>query len=187
MALRLAQLMAELGDHMEIKRGVRPKAAFQGGYRPAVRGHVGDCFCRVDVSTLFRQPHKVICEQERCYVLGPIGKRPICLHHAADDVEYGIGVLRLSVGRYKRQLPELLGHKPAVAQAGTGQQVDTNMRSQIRVLRMRAEELRTTAEQFEVPSAQDSLRSAARNYDLMADNLEALLSIQPTVEDAKAS
>jgi hypothetical protein len=98
------------------------------------------------------------------------------------------GVPKNKVEEYKRQLAELLGHKPsAVAQAGTGQQVDANMRSQIRVWRMRAEELRTTAEQFEVPSAQDSLRSAARNYDLMADNLEALLSIQPSVNDAKAS
>jgi hypothetical protein len=32
-----------------------------------------------------------------------------------------------------------------------------------------------------------SLAVSARNYDLMADNLEALLSIHPSVKDAKAS
>jgi hypothetical protein len=50
-----------------------------------------------------------------------------------------------------------------------------DQRAQIKV-RRRAEELRTTADQFEVPSARDTLRNAAANYDKMADNAEALLS-----------
>jgi ActR/RegA family two-component response regulator len=82
---------------------------------------------------------------------------------------------------------EVLGHEPPLAvQADTEQQVDANMRSQVRAWRMRAEELRTTADQFEVPSAQDSLRSAARNYEPMADNVENLMERRPPVKDEKA-
>jgi DNA invertase Pin-like site-specific DNA recombinase len=52
-------------------------------------------------------------------------------------------------------------------------QVAIAPRSQIRAWRMRAEELRTTADQFAVPSAQEALRRAAANYDKMADNAAA--------------
>ena len=50
-------------------------------------------------------------------------------------------------------------------------------RRRIKAWRLRAEELRATAETFSVPSAQDALRSAAANYDLIADNAEALLPL----------
>jgi hypothetical protein len=46
----------------------------------------------------------------------------------------------------------------------------------INAWRRRAEELRTTADSFVVPSAQDSLRRAAANYDKMADDAEARLA-----------
>jgi hypothetical protein len=49
-------------------------------------------------------------------------------------------------------------------------------RSQMRAWRRRAEELRTTADNFTIPSAQESLRRAAANYDRMADHAEALLA-----------
>ncbi|HWI28220.1 MAG TPA: hypothetical protein VN668_14695 [Stellaceae bacterium] len=45
--------------------------------------------------------------------------------------------------------------------------------------RLRAEELRATAEQFVVPSAQDALRRAAANYDRLADHAEAMLATGP--------
>jgi hypothetical protein len=48
--------------------------------------------------------------------------------------------------------------------------------SDIRALRMRAEELRAVADQFIVPSAQDSLRRAAANYDKLADHAAAQLA-----------
>jgi hypothetical protein len=52
---------------------------------------------------------------------------------------------------------------------------------------MRAEELRTTADQFEMPSAQESLRRAAANYEKIADHAEALLTGQrPAVKDEQA-
>lgn len=42
--------------------------------------------------------------------------------------------------------------------------------------RMRAEELRATAEQFQVPSARDTLLRAAANYDQLADQAEGRLT-----------
>jgi hypothetical protein len=59
-------------------------------------------------------------------------------------------------------------------------------RSQVAAWRMRAEELRTTADQFQVPSAQDTLRRAAANYDQLADNAVGLLGRRPPVTDEKA-
>jgi hypothetical protein len=62
-----------------------------------------------------------------------------------------------------------------------------DMRSQVVAWRMRAEELRTTADQFEVPSAQESLRRAAANYEKIADHAEALLTGQrPAVKEEQA-
>lgn len=49
-------------------------------------------------------------------------------------------------------------------------------RSQITAWRMRAEELRTVADQFVVPSAQEALLRAAAHYDRLADDAEALLA-----------
>jgi hypothetical protein len=50
---------------------------------------------------------------------------------------------------------------------------------QIARWRLRAEELRTTADEFTVPSAQESLRRAAANYERLADEAEALLTGHP--------
>lgn len=46
---------------------------------------------------------------------------------------------------------------------------------QISAWRRRAAELRATADQFTVPSAQEALRRAAANIETMADHAEALL------------
>ena len=54
-------------------------------------------------------------------------------------------------------------------------------RDLIKRWRIRAEELRATADQFSVPSAQTSLRRTAANYEQLADNAEARLSGQPPV------
>jgi hypothetical protein len=60
------------------------------------------------------------------------------------------------------------------------------VRSQIKAWRMRAEELRTTADGFVVPSAQDSLRRAAANYDALADQAEAVLAGCPPLPEDQA-
>jgi hypothetical protein len=59
-------------------------------------------------------------------------------------------------------------------------------RSRISGWRMRAEELRATADRFNVPSAQASLRRAAENYERRADIAEAVLEGKPTTPDEKA-
>jgi hypothetical protein len=61
-------------------------------------------------------------------------------------------------------------------------------RRQIEAWRKRAEELRTIADQFGVPSAQDSLRRTAASFDMLADNAEARLTSRPSVTvNSKAS
>lgn len=110
----------------------------------------------------------------------------LALAQIAEGIAREGGMSDDKVERYKRLLAEVLGHKPpAEVQSDRGQQVGTSMRSHVRAWRMRAEELRMTADQFKVPSAQEALRSAARNYELMADNLENLLGTHPA-RDEKA-
>lgn len=58
--------------------------------------------------------------------------------------------------------------------------------AQIRAWRMRAEELRTTADGFELPSAQEKLGRAAQDYALLADRTEALLMHRPEKPSDKA-
>lgn len=50
----------------------------------------------------------------------------------------------------------------------------------VRRWRRQAEELRTVADQFVVPSAQAALRRAADNYDKLADEAEARLTGRPS-------
>jgi hypothetical protein len=86
--------------------------------------------------------------------------------------------------KYERLLAVILGDD-AVRAPTAARKVGAGIRSQIRAWRMRAEELRSTADLFEVPSAQESLRTAARNYELMADNLENLLGHRPAAKGEK--
>jgi hypothetical protein len=51
--------------------------------------------------------------------------------------------------------------------------------SQIGEWRARAEGLRATADRFVIPTAQEALRRAARNYDALADDAEALAKRPP--------
>jgi hypothetical protein len=52
-------------------------------------------------------------------------------------------------------------------------------RRQIEAWRRRAAELRATAENFAVPSAQEALRRAATDLDAMVNHAEAVLSGKP--------
>ena len=66
--------------------------------------------------------------------------------------------------------------------AGTtaaNERVVADQKARIRAWRRRAEELRTTADNFVVPSAQESLRRAAANYHQRANHLEAMLEGRP--------
>jgi hypothetical protein len=88
------------------------------------------------------------------------------------------GVVGANAEKYERMLAEILGDDAVQAPTAV-RRIGADRRSQIRVWRMRAEELRSTADQFEVPSAQDSLRRAAANYDKMAEHAEALVTGRP--------
>ncbi len=89
--------------------------------------------------------------------------------------------------RYKGLLAEPLGEsvRRMVQDLLSKAKAAPDARPQIKALRMRAEELRTTAEQFEVPSAREALRRAAANYDKLADQAEALLTKRPPAPTGK--
>jgi hypothetical protein len=92
------------------------------------------------------------------------------------------------VEHYKLLLDRALGDKTwlVVDAIESRRQAAQAARTQIRAWRMRAEELRATAYQFAVPSAQDSLRRAAANYDKLADHVEALWAGQRSTPSDKA-
>jgi hypothetical protein len=52
-------------------------------------------------------------------------------------------------------------------------------RRQIKAWRRRAAQLRATADNFTIPSAQEALRRAATDLDAMADDAEAVLTGKP--------
>ena len=62
----------------------------------------------------------------------------------------------------------------------------SDLHARIKWLRMRAQELRATAANFVVPSAQEPLRRAAANYEEMAEHAEALLTGKPRAPGEKA-
>src|SRR5215472_3987943 len=66
----------------------------------------------------------------------------------------------------------------AIADAATQRSIAAD-RDRIKRWRLRVEELRATADQFTVPSAQVSLRRAAANYEKLADDAEARLTRPP--------
>lgn len=52
----------------------------------------------------------------------------------------------------------------------------SDVRRQIARWRARAEQLRTIADEFTIPSAQDALGRTAANYEALADDAEARLA-----------
>jgi hypothetical protein len=85
---------------------------------------------------------------------------------------------------YQRLLAKALdeGRRQVAAQPKE-RRADPTAQRQVARWRARAEELRTTADEFTVPSAQESLRRAAANYERLADEAEALLTGHPCAKD----
>jgi hypothetical protein len=105
------------------------------------------------------------------------------LAQVAEAVERdGEGSSHAKTARYE----ELLERALPARQLAERLLADIDTRRQIKAWRLRAEELRTTADSFETPSAQDALRRAAENYDTMADNAQALLDRRPAAPSGKA-
>ncbi len=109
-----------------------------------------------------------------------IADHALALAQLAEQVEreggWGEFVRSANVELYNRVLAQAWDNRiRATVRALLREEQDQRL-SEIRALRMRAEELRTVADQFVVPSAQDSLRRAAANYDNLADHAEAQLA-----------
>ena len=103
----------------------------------------------------------------------------LVLAQIAEAIEREGVVQGVKAERYRHLLAEVLGDEPQVMTA-------PGVRDRITQWRMRAEELRTTADQFQVSSAQESLRKAAANYDKLADDAEALLKGRRPATDEEA-
>jgi hypothetical protein len=105
------------------------------------------------------------------------------------DTDKDAFVRRANIERYERLLAGALDERTRrTVEALLAQEADAleRQRRQIEAWRRRAEELRATAEHFEVPSAQETLRKAAANFDLMADHAEVLLTGKPRTAGEKA-
>jgi hypothetical protein len=93
-----------------------------------------------------------------------------------DEVS-GEPVQGIKAEHYQRLLAQALDEGRRQVEAQTKEpRVDLKAQRQVARWRLRAEELRTTADEFTVPSAQESLRRAATNYERLADAAEALLT-----------
>ncbi|HEV2547469.1 MAG TPA: hypothetical protein VGU20_09030 [Stellaceae bacterium] len=84
---------------------------------------------------------------------------------------------------FERMLTDALGYVLEVAPSELRSIADKGKQRaaaaeghRIKVLRAKAEELRATADDFTIPSAQVSLRRAAANCDKLADEAEAKLA-----------
>jgi hypothetical protein len=119
-----------------------------------------------------------------------LARYALSLALAAEAVERGGQVpddMLAELGDQERLIAEALNDgAPVPPSRPSGRKTAPGMPSQITAWRRRAEELRATADSFEVPSAQESLRRAAGNYDQLADQAEALLHGLPPVTDEKA-
>jgi hypothetical protein len=104
----------------------------------------------------------------------------LVLAQIAEAIEREGVVQGVKAERYRRLLAEVLGEEPRAMTA-------PGVRDRIMQWRMRAVALRTTADEFEVPSAQESLRRAAADYDRLADDAEAVLTGHPPVTDETVS
>jgi hypothetical protein len=85
---------------------------------------------------------------------------------------------------YERLLAGPLGEKvQRIVQELLQPAFERDAQAQIKAWQLRAEELRTTADGFSTPSAQASLRRAAANYDLIAEQAQARLSADSAPRD----
>ena len=100
------------------------------------------------------------------------------------DPDVGALVHRANIERYERLLAGVLDERTRrTVEELLGQEhvAHDKERRQIEAWRRRAVEIRAVADQFEVPSAQETMRRTAANLDMMADHTEALLTGRPKV------
>jgi hypothetical protein len=106
-----------------------------------------------------------------------LAEKALALAQLAEAIEReGESDRTAKIERYARLLSEVLSERSLHIHEPLDHRELTTAQREIKAWRMRAEELRATADQFEVPSAQEALRRASANYDKLADQAEALLT-----------
>jgi hypothetical protein len=99
------------------------------------------------------------------------------VHQAGEALDLHVAFLSDEDAALIRRVVPPLVTRPALISHCRSDRVDW---ARINHWRMRAEELRTTAEQFHNPSARRSLLSAAANYEKLAEDAERSLTGHPS-------
>jgi hypothetical protein len=112
-----------------------------------------------------------------------LSEHALALAQVAEQIDQEIPncdfVRGANITLYKRVLAQALDERTQSmvrSLLGEENQAIDKRQDEIRAWRMRAEELRSVADQFPLPSAQESLRRAAANYDTLADYVAAQLA-----------
>jgi RNA polymerase sigma-70 factor, ECF subfamily len=121
--------------------------------------------------------------EEQRQVLLLVGLEGMSYDEVASILGVPVGTVRSRLSRGREELHRMLDGeaprpRPQVL-AGDGAPTSRDKLEQIRRWRLRAEEIRTTAEQFTDPTARRSLETAAANYERLAAHTEAVLAGTP--------
>jgi RNA polymerase sigma-70 factor, ECF subfamily len=121
--------------------------------------------------------------EEQRQVLLLVGLEGMSYDEVARILDLPVGTVRSRLSRGREDLRRMLDGetsrpRPHVL-ASDDPYAGGNKREEIKRWRLRAEEIRTTAEQFTDATARHSLETAAANYERMAAHTEALLAGTP--------
>jgi RNA polymerase sigma-70 factor, ECF subfamily len=121
--------------------------------------------------------------EEQRQVLLLVGLEGMSYDEVASILGVPVGTVRSRLSRGREELRhmldgEVLRPRPEVL-PGDGMPASGAKRAQIKCWRLRAEEIRATAEQFTDLNARRSLQAAAGNYERMAAHTEMLLTDAP--------
>jgi len=122
--------------------------------------------------------------EEQRQVLLLVGLEGMSYDEVASILGLPVGTVRSRLSRGREELRRMLNGEalrvqPSSALPRDSGAVGGDRREQIKRWRLRAEEIRTTAEQFADPTARRSLNAAAANYERMANHVEARLAGTP--------
>jgi RNA polymerase sigma-70 factor, ECF subfamily len=128
--------------------------------------------------------------EEQRQVLLLVGLEGMSYDEVASILGVPVGTVRSRLSRGREELRRMLdGEAPRPrpqVPASDGLRPGGDKREQIKLWRLRAEEIRTTAEQFTDPTARRSLQNAAVNYERIAAHAEALLAGKPPLARRQA-
>jgi RNA polymerase sigma-70 factor, ECF subfamily len=121
--------------------------------------------------------------EEQQQVLLLVGLEAMSYDEISSILDLPVGTVRSRLSRGREELRRMLDgeaarQRPHAVPASSSENApsDGHDREKVRRWRLRAEEIRTNADQFADRSARRSLERAAANYDRMANHAEALLA-----------